>query len=65
MHIVELLALLALVWVATQLFPTVTNHPAIQATVLLILGGAAKFARVSDTVPVPDYVNDVDKLGQS
>lgn len=62
MHILELVALLVLVYIATLLFPSVANHPAIQATVLIILGGAVKFARTSDTVPVPDYVN---KFGES
>lgn len=62
MHVLELLALLLIVWIASTLFPEISGHPAIQGSVLLILSGATKFARHSDTVPLPDYVNKSDSF---
>lgn len=57
MHALEVLVILLILWAGTALFPKIANHPVVQATVITILAGAAKFVRISDSIDVPDYVN--------
>jgi len=57
LHIAELGALLGLIWAIKCLFPELLPNELVRDAVLVILAGAVKFARASDAVPIPDYVN--------
>ena len=61
MHLLELVASAALAlgvaWAAKALFD-IDLKEALVAVLGLILMGAAKFARASSSIPVPDFVNE-------
>ena len=57
LHLIELAAIVALVWGATKLFPGVIKNEQIQVVLLVVLSALAKFARSSESIPIKDYVN--------
>ena len=55
LHVLELAVILVVSYIATQSLGLPINDQ----LVVLILASLTKFARSSESVPVPDYVNDV------
>lgn len=54
-HTLELIVVLGIAYVAVNVFEV--KSELVTGIVIAALGAAAKYARVSDACPTPDYVN--------
>lgn len=57
LHTFEIIVIVGLVWLVTYLFPGLVPSDAVKDVLMVALVAAAKFARASSTIDVPDYVN--------
>ena len=59
LHMVELVIVLAILWVINYFFEV--DSASLNGVLLVVLAGLAKFARASDSIPLKDFVNDPKK----